>query len=116
MKISFTDKFFTDTTTSHKYHYIEWNNPQLSSSSNTILCLHGSFQTCHTWDEFAEQFFTHEIASKYRILCMDLRGHGDTQYSNDYSLSGFANDITAIIQNLQLDLKKLVFCITHERS
>jgi pimeloyl-ACP methyl ester carboxylesterase len=63
-----------------------------------ILFLHGSGQARQSWRSALE------VASKrgYRALAVDLRGHGDSDWSPDgqYSLDRFVDDLRCIIDHL----------------
>ena len=50
-----------------KLHYLEWGSPH----TDPILLVHGIGANAHNWD-----FFARDIASGYRVIAPDLRGHG----------------------------------------
>lgn len=77
------------------FHYVEWGDPQ----APTVLCLHGITQTAHSWDEVAEA-----LAPEFHLLCLDQRGHGDSQWSPDgsYARGEMAEDVAAIANELGL--------------
>jgi pimeloyl-ACP methyl ester carboxylesterase len=64
----------------------------------TILFLHGSGQTRQSWGSALAE------ANKrgYRAISLDLRGHGDSDWSPDreYTLERFADDIREVISAL----------------
>ena len=66
-----------------RFHYTEWGG----ASQPPMLCLHGATQTAHSWDEVAP-----ELAASYRVLCLDQRGHGDSDWApdRDYRVDAFA--------------------------
>ncbi len=66
-----------------------------------MLCLHGVTQTAHSWDEFAGA----AAANGYRVLCLDQRGHGDSDWAGDgnYSREAQADDAEAVIRTLGLE-------------
>jgi pimeloyl-ACP methyl ester carboxylesterase len=63
-----------------------------------ILFLHGSGQTRQSWGSALQE------AGKrgYRAISLDLRGHGDSEWSSDgkYSLEYFTADVRQAIENL----------------
>ncbi|MFC4314617.1 alpha/beta fold hydrolase [Steroidobacter flavus] len=64
----------------------------------TLLFLHGSGQTRQSWaGALAEA-----VQRGYRAISVDLRGHGDSEWSPDgeYSLDTFARDIRQVIEQL----------------
>ncbi len=71
-----------------------------------VLCLHGVTQTAHSWDEFAGAAAGHG----YRVLCLDQRGHGDSDWAadGDYSRAAQADDIAAVIEALGLETPVVV--------
>lgn len=64
----------------------------------TILFLHGSGQTRQSWGSALAQ----ATQRGYRAISLDLRGHGDSDWSPDghYSLDRFAADIRHVITQL----------------
>ncbi|GBD11566.1 2-(acetamidomethylene)succinate hydrolase [bacterium HR23] len=82
-----------------RFHYLDWGGAGLP----VMLCLHGSAQNAHMWDFTALTFCT-----RYHILALDQRGHGDTSWApdGDYSLDAFIADLDAFIT--ALDLRDIV--------
>jgi pimeloyl-ACP methyl ester carboxylesterase len=68
------------------------------SDGATVVLLHGGGQTRHSWAG------THKILAEagWRTYSIDMRGHGDSDWSpeGDYSLDGFANDISAVTRQM----------------
>src|SRR5215470_1634070 len=64
----------------------------------TLLFLHGSGQTRQSWGTALMQ----AARRGYRAISLDLRGHGDSDWSPDgkYHLETFAADIRQAIENL----------------
>ena len=79
-----------------KFHYLEWGDP----SKPLILMLHGFAQQAHSWDFVALAF-----ADRFRIIALDQRGHGDSDWASDgdYTPETQQIDIAAIVQELSLD-------------
>jgi pimeloyl-ACP methyl ester carboxylesterase len=77
------------------FHYVEWG----AASAPPLLCLHGITQTAHSWDEVAA-----DLARDYRVLCVDQRGHGDSDWApdGDYTRQTQAADVDAITDALGL--------------
>lgn len=68
------------------------------SDGKPILFLHGSGQTRHSWRKAVV-----EAASRgYRAITLDLRGHGETDWSPDhaYSTDLFVADIRSVIDQI----------------
>jgi len=78
-----------------RFHYVEHGAP----TAAPLLCLHGITQTAHSWDEVAAA-----LSSTYRVLCLDQRGHGDSDWApdGDYSRQTQAADVDAISDALGL--------------
>lgn len=77
------------------FHYVEWG----AAPQPALLCLHGITQTAHSWDEVAT-----DLAADYRVLCVDQRGHGDSDWApaGDYTRQTQAADLDAITDALGL--------------
>ena len=88
------DKFVT--ANGMRFHYLEWG----SASNPPMLLLHGFAQTCHSWDFVALGF-----SDDYRVIVLDQRGHGDSDWAadGDYSPETQQNDISAIVREIGLE-------------
>jgi pimeloyl-ACP methyl ester carboxylesterase len=63
-----------------------------------VLFLHGGGQTRHAWDKAAEY-----VASQgWLTVSLDLRGHGESQWSEkgDYSFTAFCADCLCVVDQL----------------
>jgi pimeloyl-ACP methyl ester carboxylesterase len=77
-----------------KIHYTEWGSP----TAPPVLMLHGLNVQCHTWDPIARV-----LAADYRLICMDMRGHGDSDWSKaGYRVRSMARDVHGLIDALGL--------------
>jgi pimeloyl-ACP methyl ester carboxylesterase len=78
-----------------RFHCVEWG----TATQPTVLCLHGITQTAHSWDEVAAA-----LCRDYRVLCLDQRGHGDSDWAPDadYTRQTQAADIEALTDTLGL--------------
>ena len=81
------------------FHYLDWGKPD----APPILMLHGMAQSAHTWD-----FSALALSDRYRVLALDQRGHGDSDWAPDgeYSLDAHLGDITSFVD--AMDLRGLV--------
>ena len=79
-----------------KFSYLEWGNP----SNPVMVLLHGFAQQSHSWDFVALSF-----ADRYRIIALDQRGHGDSDWASDgdYTPETQQKDIEAVVDELGLD-------------
>jgi pimeloyl-ACP methyl ester carboxylesterase len=74
-----------------RFHFLEWGRPE----APTIVLLHGGHQSAHSWD-----LVSLHLAQKYRVLALDQRGHGDSEWPRDveYSNHSMALDAEAFIE------------------
>jgi len=88
------DKFVT--ANGMRFHYLEWG----SAANPPMLLLHGFAQTCHSWDFVALGF-----SDDYRVIVLDQRGHGDSDWAadGDYSPETQQNDISAVVREIGLE-------------
>jgi pimeloyl-ACP methyl ester carboxylesterase len=78
-------------------HLVETGNP----TGRPVLFIHG-FSQC--WLAWSRQL-TSDLADRYRLVAMDMRGHGLSEKPRDaYADSrAWADDVDAVIQALNLD-------------
>jgi esterase len=78
-----------------RLHYLEWGR----ANARPIVFLHGGWLTAHTWD-----LTCLHLRHSYRCVALDLRGHGDSGWSEcgNYSVADNAADLDAATQRLQL--------------
>jgi pimeloyl-ACP methyl ester carboxylesterase len=84
-----------------RFHYTEWG----ASTAPALVMLHGVTGHARTWDEEAAA-----LASRYRVLALDQRGHGDSDPSpnGDYTVATMSADVTAFADALGLARFSLV--------
>ncbi len=75
--------------------YLEWG----SKDARPVLLLHGFAQTAHSWD-----FVSLALAGTYRVLALDTRGHGDSDWSRnrDYLPEAHQRDLDGLVEGLGL--------------
>src|SRR5207253_6376895 len=80
-----------------RLHLIETGNPR----GQSILFLHGFSQCSLAWG----RQLSSDLAHNYRLVAMDLRGHGSSERPRDgYDNSRlWADDVNAALQELDLD-------------
>lgn len=78
-----------------RLHFLEWGSPD----APPILLLHGGHQSAHSWD-----LVSLHLAQRYRVLALDQRGHGDSEWVRDveYANHAMALDAEAFIAALGL--------------
>ena len=77
-----------------RFHYRDWGD----ASAPPLVVLHGFTGHARSWDSFAAA-----MAGKYRVLCLDQRGHGDSDWTEDYSTPAMVGDIAAFVSALRLE-------------
>ena len=79
-------------------HYEEYGQ------GTPLLLLHGLGSSCRDWEYQIPVFAAH-----YRVIVMDIRGHGRSDKPRErYSIAGFAGDVEALIEHLNLGPLHLV--------
>jgi len=80
-----------------KLHVVEAGNPK----GRPILFLHGTSQCWLTWSKQLNS----DLANDYRLVAMDLRGHGLSDKPNEGYIDSkpWADDVNATIETLKLD-------------
>jgi esterase len=79
-----------------RFHYLHWLNPHHLA----ILCLHGTGDTCHTWDTFGRG-----ASEAFTVIALDQRGHGDSDWPIPpaYRCEDYVDDLRALIGALHLE-------------
>ena len=80
-------------------HYLEWTE-ELGTKGECIVLLHGITGHAHLWD-----FSVSELDDYYHVFALDLRGHGDSQWSDPpaYHSQDYVSDLAAFIDELSLN-------------
>jgi pimeloyl-ACP methyl ester carboxylesterase len=75
-----------------RLHYLEWN-PQ---AAFTLVLVHGNSANAWWWQPMAQAL----AGANLRILALDLRGHGDSEWVRParYSPENYADDLARLIQ------------------
>jgi esterase len=78
-----------------RFHFLEWGRPD----APVIVLLHGGHQSAHSWD-----LVSLHLAARYRVLALDQRGHGDSEWARDvtYSNHEMSLDAEAFIEAMGL--------------
>ena len=84
-----------------KLHYVDWGN----HDAPTMLLVHGLQDCARSWD-----FFAANMSSDYRVLALDHRGHGDSDWAPEdgYRLRDYVSDIEALVRELEIDSMVLI--------
>lgn len=84
-----------------RFHFLEWGAPD----APPVVLLHGGHQSAHSWD-----LVSLHLAQNYRVLALDQRGHGDSEWARDveYSNHTMSLDAEAFITTLGLQRPVLI--------
>ena len=75
---------------SPRLHYLEWN----PAGAKTLVLLHGVTANAWWWEDFARY-----LPTGLRLLAMDQRGHGDSEWVRPpaYSPADYAQDVARFV-------------------
>jgi len=81
-------------------HLLEW-----STEGVPLVLLHGLGNEAHLWDDFVPA-----VAAHYRVLALDQRGHGDSDWDPEarYDAESMTDDLEAVLNALEIDRFVLV--------
>ncbi len=84
-----------------RLHCLDYGRADL----NPMVLLHGMRDSALSWDIFA-----HAMSDEYRVLSLDSRGHGDSDWapSGGYRFDDYISDIEALAADLDLHRMILV--------
>lgn len=80
-----------------RFHFLEWGPPD----APPILLLHGGHQSAHSWD-----LVSLHLAQRHRVLALDQRGHGDSEWARDVSYTNHEMSLDAEAFIGALDLRQ----------
>jgi esterase len=69
-----------------RFHFLEWGH----ADAPVIVLLHGGHQSAHSWD-----LVSLHLAQRYRVLALDQRGHGDSEWVRDVTYSNHEMSLDA---------------------
>jgi len=69
-----------------RFHFLEWG----AADAPPIVLLHGGHQSAHSWD-----LVSLHLARRYRVLALDQRGHGDSEWARDVTYSNHEMSLDA---------------------
>jgi esterase len=82
-------------------HYLEWGKPE----APPIVCVHGYTSSAQAFNALARH-----LQERYRILALDVRGHGESAWSptGAYRYADQASDLAAFARQVGLDKFALI--------
>ncbi len=75
-----------------RFHYTDWGG-----DGPPLVMLHGLSGHARTWDDTAAP-----LSGRYRVLALDQRGHGDTDWAPEYGFAPMAQDLLGFLDALDL--------------
>lgn len=83
---------------------INLHSAQVGESSNPpAIILHGLFGSSSNWRTIATR-----LATRFHVLCVDLRNHGKSEWKDSMSYPDMAGDLAAFIQDNHLKNPHLI--------
>ena len=81
-------------------HVLEW-----STEGVPLVLLHGLGNEAHLWDDFVPA-----VADHYRVLALDQRGHGDSDWDPEmrYDAESMTDDLEAVLAAMNVERLVLV--------
>ena len=71
-------------------HYVAWGR----RGQRGLVFVHGGAAHAHWWTHVAAHF-----ARDHRVLALDLSGHGDSDHRDEYSLTGWTDEVIAVAEH-----------------
>jgi pimeloyl-ACP methyl ester carboxylesterase len=68
-------------------HYLAWGEP----GRRGLIFVHGGGAHAYWWAPIAATF-----ASEFRVLALDLSGHGDSEHRDEYLLTQWTDEVAAV--------------------
>lgn len=87
-------------------NHSEWPN----QGAPIVILIHGSRDHSRSWDAMAQA-----LQPNYHVIAPDLRGHGDSGWSQDgrYDFAAYLSDLAALAQELGLGVDRQAVLIGH---
>jgi pimeloyl-ACP methyl ester carboxylesterase len=79
-------------------HVLDWGG-----QGPPAVLLHGGSLTARTWDYVAIG-----LRADFRLIALDMRGHGASDWADDYSIESYVTDLVAVIDGLRIERTRLV--------
>jgi len=81
-------------------HYLAWGEP----GRRGLVFVHGGGAHAHWWTHVAAPF----AADGFRVLAMDISGHGDSGHREHYSLEQWTDEVVAVAADGGIDGRPVV--------
>lgn len=80
-------------------HYLAWGE----RGRPGLVFVHGGAANAHWWAFLAPLF-----AEEYRVVALDLSGHGDSAHRDTYALTQWADEVVAVAADADMDGKPII--------
>ena len=87
------ERFTTPDLSGVTLNTVHWGDP----GRPALVLLHGGGANCHWWDHLAL-----DLAERFRVIALDFRGHGDSDYPIPLEAGAFRKDLEALIQHFEI--------------
>lgn len=84
-----------------RLHYLDWGNP----AAPAVVCVHGYTSSAEAFNAPARR-----LQSRFHVLALDVRGHGESAWSPDgaYEYADQVSDLAAFVDQLGLEQFTLI--------
>jgi len=82
----------------HRIAYLEWGDPR---NDRVLVCVHGLTRCARDFDALARA-----LAGRYRVVCPDMAGRGDSDWLADpmlYAFPQYVADVVTLIARLDVE-------------
>jgi pimeloyl-ACP methyl ester carboxylesterase len=81
------------------FHFREWG----STSATSVVLLHGLTSHARAWDRVAAA-----LATRFHVVSIDQRGHGESDWADNYAPNVMAEDIAELLPALGIERARVV--------
>jgi esterase len=81
-----------------RLHYMDWGAQGDAAALPPFVLLHGFSAHARYWDSFAAH-----MHDRYHVYALDQRGHGDSEWAEEYPPESMPSDMAAFVDGLGLD-------------
>jgi len=86
-----SERFTTPSPDEIELHALRIDRPEAA----TLVLLHGGGANAHWWDHLAPR-----LAEHFSVICLDFRGHGDSDHPEFREPGAFDRDLDALLEHL----------------
>ncbi len=84
-----TARFTTERLQGVVLNTLAWGDPERP----LLVLLHGGGANAHWWDHVAPA-----LAERFRVVALDFRGHGDSDFPEETRVGAFSDDLEALLE------------------